>query len=90
MLPVRWTAPEAIGYRRYTSASDVWSFSVMIHEVYTKAETPYRMWNNVRVVADVGEGCVIFYFFFYAPKYSFICVGIDWLVPRGARWPYMR
>jgi serine/threonine protein kinase len=29
-IPVRWTAPEAIAFRKFTSASDVWSYGVVI------------------------------------------------------------
>ena len=25
-IPVRWTAPEAIAFRKFTSSSDAWSF----------------------------------------------------------------
>ncbi|EJW71776.1 serine/threonine protein kinase [Wuchereria bancrofti] len=32
-IPVRWTAPEAITHRKFTAASDVWSFGVVIWEV---------------------------------------------------------
>uniref|UniRef100_A0A4W5L922 receptor protein-tyrosine kinase n=1 Tax=Hucho hucho TaxID=62062 RepID=A0A4W5L922_9TELE len=29
-IPIRWTAPEAIQYRKFTSASDVWSYGIVI------------------------------------------------------------
>lgn len=32
-IPVRWTAPEAITHRKFTAASDVWSFGVVMWEV---------------------------------------------------------
>ena len=32
-IPVRWTAPEAIAFRKFTSASDVWSFGIVMWEV---------------------------------------------------------
>ena len=37
-IPVRWTAPEAIAFRKFTSASDVWSFGIVMWEVSEKAE----------------------------------------------------
>ena len=43
-IPVHWTAPEAIAYRKFTSSSDMWSFGVLIHaythtHVHTYAHT---------------------------------------------------
>lgn len=32
-IPVRWSAPEVLSHGEYTSASDVWSFGVVIWEV---------------------------------------------------------
>ena len=34
-IPVRWTAPEAIAYRKFTSSADVWSYGVVMWEVRT-------------------------------------------------------
>lgn len=31
-IPIRWTAPEAINFYKYTAASDVWSFGVVVWE----------------------------------------------------------
>ncbi|GAA6077815.1 ephrin type-A receptor 7-like isoform X1, partial [Tachysurus ichikawai] len=38
---VLWTAPEAIQYHRYSSASDVWSFGIVMWEVMSYGERPY-------------------------------------------------
>ncbi|PWA16803.1 hypothetical protein CCH79_00017889, partial [Gambusia affinis] len=38
---VLWTAPEAIQYRRFSSASDVWSFGIVMWEVMSYGERPY-------------------------------------------------
>uniref|UniRef100_A0A3Q3WG57 Protein kinase domain-containing protein n=1 Tax=Mola mola TaxID=94237 RepID=A0A3Q3WG57_MOLML len=34
-----WTAPEAISYRKFTTASDVWSYGVVMWEVVSKCES---------------------------------------------------
>ena len=37
-IPVRWTAIEAICFRQFSSASDVWSFGVLLWEIWSYAE----------------------------------------------------
>ena len=45
-FPIKWTAPEAALYNRFTIKSDVWSFGVLISEVITKGAMPYPGMNN--------------------------------------------
>jgi len=53
---VRWTAPEAIAYRKFTSASDVWSYGVVTWEVTSYGERPYWSWPNQDVISAVNRG----------------------------------
>ncbi|XP_067946517.1 ephrin type-B receptor 2-like isoform X2 [Watersipora subatra] len=55
-IPVRWTAPEAIAFRKFTSASDVWSFGVVMWEVMSYGERPYWNWSNQDVIKAVDRG----------------------------------
>lgn len=41
-IPVKWTAPEAANYRIYSQKSDVWSFGVLLYEVFTYGQCPYE------------------------------------------------
>lgn len=50
-IPIRWTAPEAIAYRKFTSASDVWSYGIVMWEVMSYGERPYWDMSNQDVSA---------------------------------------
>uniref|UniRef100_A0A668A307 receptor protein-tyrosine kinase n=1 Tax=Myripristis murdjan TaxID=586833 RepID=A0A668A307_9TELE len=55
-IPIRWTAPEAITYRKFTSASDVWSYGIVMWEVVSYGERPYWDMNNQDVIKAIEEG----------------------------------
>lgn len=55
-IPVRWTAPEAIAFRKFTSASDVWSYGVVLWEVMSYGERPYWNWSNQDVIKSIEKG----------------------------------
>ncbi|XP_008317890.1 ephrin type-A receptor 2a isoform X4 [Cynoglossus semilaevis] len=55
-IPIRWTAPEAIAYRKFTSASDVWSFGIVMWEVMAFGERPYWDMSNHEVMKSINEG----------------------------------
>uniref|UniRef100_A0A3B5L7C3 receptor protein-tyrosine kinase n=1 Tax=Xiphophorus couchianus TaxID=32473 RepID=A0A3B5L7C3_9TELE len=54
-IPIRWTAPEAIAYRKFTSASDVWSYGIVMWEVMSYGERPYWDMSNQDVIKAVEE-----------------------------------
>lgn len=45
-IPIRWTAPEAIAYGKFSSVSDVWSFGIVMWEVMSYGERPYWEMSN--------------------------------------------
>lgn len=61
-IPVRWTATEAIQYRKFTSSSDVWSYGIVMWEVMSYGERPY--W-------DMSNQDVSCYFHVHAEIYCF-------------------
>uniref|UniRef100_A0A3B3ZGT9 receptor protein-tyrosine kinase n=1 Tax=Periophthalmus magnuspinnatus TaxID=409849 RepID=A0A3B3ZGT9_9GOBI len=55
-IPIRWTAPEAIAYRKFSTASDVWSYGIVMWEVVSYGERPYWDMNNQDVIKAIEEG----------------------------------
>ena len=55
-LPIRWTAPEALEDNKFSEQSDVWSFGVLLWEIWSKAEMPFRGMNNQKVWTEVMNG----------------------------------
>eukprot|EP00049_Salpingoeca_infusionum_P016498 m.338150 g.338150 ORF g.338150 m.338150 type:complete len:1920 (-) comp16084_c0_seq5:3106-8865(-) len=55
-LPIRWTAIEALEEKKFSTASDCWSFGILLYEIWVNGEKPYGCWNNHRVWTEVVAG----------------------------------
>uniref|UniRef100_A0A8C5HHW4 Tyrosine-protein kinase n=1 Tax=Gouania willdenowi TaxID=441366 RepID=A0A8C5HHW4_GOUWI len=55
-FPIKWTAPEAALYGRFTIKSDVWSFGILLTELVTKGRVPYPGMVNREVLEQVERG----------------------------------
>ncbi|XP_066948830.1 tyrosine-protein kinase transmembrane receptor Ror-like [Macrobrachium rosenbergii] len=59
MLPVRWMAPESIMYGKFTLESDVWSFGVVLWEIYSFGKQPYYGNSNEHVMKLILQGILL-------------------------------
>ena len=55
-FPIKWTAPEAVIYSRFTIKSDVWSFGILLYELITYGRFPYPGMNNAQVLDALQNG----------------------------------
>lgn len=50
-LPLRWTAPEVLQTAKWSKHSDVWSFGMLLYELYTHGEMPLGGLENEEIIA---------------------------------------
>ncbi|KAL5473077.1 hypothetical protein EMCRGX_G027518 [Ephydatia muelleri] len=54
-IPVKWTAPEALHYKKYSTASDVWSFGCVMYEIWSVGHKPFENRTNDTVLKLLEE-----------------------------------
>ncbi|XP_059478852.1 tyrosine-protein kinase Fer isoform X2 [Neocloeon triangulifer] len=55
-IPIKWTAPEALNYGKYTTLCDVWSYGVLAWEIFAKGGVPYNGMSNSQARERIDEG----------------------------------
>lgn len=55
LLPIRWMPPEAIAYGKFSTDSDIWSFGVVLWEVFSYGLQPYYGFSNQEVMEMVRK-----------------------------------
>ncbi|CAD5111924.1 DgyrCDS1185 [Dimorphilus gyrociliatus] len=55
-FPIKWTAPEAIAFGKFTIKSDVWSFGIVLIEIFTHGAYPYPGISNNGILNQIEAG----------------------------------
>ncbi|XP_075992078.1 tyrosine-protein kinase transmembrane receptor Ror-like [Anticarsia gemmatalis] len=58
-MPVRWMSPESILFARFTHESDVWSYGVVLWEIYSRGKQPFYGHNNDSATKLILRGTLL-------------------------------
>eukprot|EP01114_Cavostelium_apophysatum_P021699 TRINITY_DN7641_c0_g1_i1.p1 TRINITY_DN7641_c0_g1~~TRINITY_DN7641_c0_g1_i1.p1 ORF type:complete len:1296 (+),score=191.81 TRINITY_DN7641_c0_g1_i1:64-3951(+) len=56
VVPIRWSAPEVILYKKYSPASEIWSFGIVMWEILSYGALPYAWLSNREVAEQLPQG----------------------------------
>jgi len=56
LIPIRWCAPEVFTLNKFSIKSDVWSFGIVLYEIFTFGKEPYENMTRDEVIDKVSNG----------------------------------
>ena len=55
-VPVRWMAIESLKEREYSMKTDVWAYGVLLFELFSLGEIPYKELDNSEIFQHIDAG----------------------------------
>ena len=55
-MPLKWMAPEALAFNRTSNESDVWSYGILLWEIWSHGQTPYPSIPVENLLATLKTG----------------------------------
>lgn len=55
-IPVRWTSPEALETLKFNKKCDIWSYGVVLWEIFSRGQVPYPGMSNQEILEKVPAG----------------------------------
>ncbi|PVD18616.1 hypothetical protein C0Q70_21166 [Pomacea canaliculata] len=55
-MAIKWMAPEVLSYNKYSTKADVWSFGVVLIEIFTYGKEPYEGMPSKEAFESVQNG----------------------------------
>ncbi len=52
MKPIEWSAMEALLFEKFSREADIWSYGVLVWEVFSKGEHPYSFLSNKAEIVE--------------------------------------
>ena len=50
------TLPQALHYKKYSPASDMWSFGVVMYEIWSLGHQPFENYSNAKAMEQIDKG----------------------------------
>ncbi|VIO88118.1 Tyrosine-protein kinase F09A5.2 in chromosome X, putative [Brugia malayi] len=55
-LPLKWMAPESLRSYEYSVKTDVWSYGILLYEVFSFGEVPYALLQTTEILDFLNSG----------------------------------